>query len=573
MGLGNPAEQKRVERDFYEGPRHAEHILQVLNSYRKSGTFTDVVLQVEGGEFPCHRATLSASSLYFRSMFQGPFLESSQAVVHMQGITAVTMETLINFMYEGKAVLCEENVMTVYQAADLLNVDVLRRACVVFLEELLDYSNCLGILDFARCFSLTQLAGQCQTLLFRSFAEVCKHEEFLILAKDRVVELVELPVCREEVLLEAVLRWVQHDPRERKGALRELLELVHLPLVDPVFLLITVEDNELVMDCRECRRLVLQARRFQVLGKEGDLARPRPRRVLGVAEMIVLIGGTNKNSFQRLSFTEKHNPHTKEWTPGASMPGYAKTEFATCELQNDIYISGGQLNSSDVWRYMSQLDHWLRVAPLAQGRRLHAMAPLLGKLYVVGGISGMGMGPLSGVEVYSSYDNQWKEVAPLPLPVSGAAAAGCGGKVYVIGGAVSNGCNTSEVQCYDPEEDSWVFVACCPFSQTGLSAAVLDSAIYVAGGQMDKIYSYTPKTNTWRAVSDVSMKLEGCGLTVCEGKVYILGGRGERAAASPSIWSFCPASGELMEDLAMPRSTSYLGCATVTQRMPQSGLC
>ena len=63
-------------------------------------------------------------------------------------------------------------------------------------------------------------------------------------------------------------------------------------------------------------------------------------RALGVAEMIVLIGGTNKNSFQRLSFTEKHSPHTKEWTPGASMPGYAKTEFATCELQNDIYISG-----------------------------------------------------------------------------------------------------------------------------------------------------------------------------------------------------------------------------------------
>ena len=42
--------------------------------------------------------------------------------------------------------------------------------------------------------------------------------------------------------------------------------------------------------------------------------------------------------------------------------------------------AGGQLNSSDVWRYMPQLDHWLRVAPLAQGRRLHAMAPLLGKV-------------------------------------------------------------------------------------------------------------------------------------------------------------------------------------------------
>ncbi|CAB1316691.1 unnamed protein product [Coregonus sp. 'balchen'] len=500
MGFGSAGEPQpqpqsdhqpqRKEMSFCEGPCHAEQILQVLNAYRRSGTFTDVVLQVDSSEFPCHRAILSAGSIYFRTMFNGQLLESRQQLVRIQGVGASTMETVLNFVYEGKAALDEGNVGSVFSATNMLGVSVLSKACVRFLEERMDHSNCLGIMDFASSYFITPLADKCQTMLYRDFVEVYKHEEFLSLAKERVVELLtseQLQVDKEEVLVEAVLKWVHHVPAERKGALQELLELVRLPLVDPVFFVNVIESDDLVQDCRECRPLLQEARMYHVLGREVDSVRTRPRKCMGRAEMIVVIGGCDRNGFSRLSFTEKLNPYTKEWVPGATIPGYSKSEFASCELQNEV-------------------DHWVRVASLAKARWRHKMVALLGKLYAVGGFNGLER--LSNVECYSVYDNQWRTVAPLLLAVSSAALVGCSGKLY---------------RC--------------------INAITHNNTIYVVGGLLDQIYSYTPKTDTWSKVVDLPMKL-----------VYIVGGRDSCASATDQVWAYCPESGKLTDEKPMSRN-------------------
>ncbi|KAG5843888.1 kelch-like protein 35 [Anguilla anguilla] len=573
MGYGSAIESQTgqgKEVDFCLGSCHAMHILQVLNSYRQSSTLTDVVLQVDGNEFPCHRATLSASSLYFRTMFHSQMQESRQPLVQLQGVTAQAMENLLNFMYVGKVDVDEENVESVFRAADLLGVTMLSKACVQFLESRVDHSNCLSIMNFASSYFISPLAEQCRQLVYQDFVEVYKHEEFLNLTKECLVELLscgQLRVDREEVLVEAVLRWVHHDPCGRSGALRELLELLRLPLVDPVFFLNTVEADDIVQDCKECQPLLTEARKYHMFGKEVNSARTQPRRSSSRVEMIVVIGGCDKKGYSMLSFTEKFNPHTKQWAAAPSLPGYAKSEFAACELQNDIYVSGGQLNSSDVWRYMSQLDQWVRVASLTKGRWRHKMTALHGKLYAVGGYNGHER--LSSVECYSSYDNKWEAVAPLLQPVSSAAVVACNGKLYVIGGAISDDSNTDQVQCYDPFEDVWNYVARSPFSQRCTNATALNNTIYVIGGLLDKIHSYSPKTDTWSSVADLPMKVESCGLTVCDGNVYILGGRDERGAGTNKVWVFSPESGQLAEESAMSRCVSYHGCVTITQRLSQ----
>lgn len=78
------------------GSCHAEQILQTLNAYRRSGIFTDVVLLIDGQEFPCHRATLSANSTYFRAMFGGSLKEGHQNIINIQKISASTMSLLLD---------------------------------------------------------------------------------------------------------------------------------------------------------------------------------------------------------------------------------------------------------------------------------------------------------------------------------------------------------------------------------------------------------------------------------------------------------------------------------------------
>ncbi|KAI2660159.1 Kelch-like protein 24 [Labeo rohita] len=560
MGFGTNGElmDGRSKVSFCSGSCHAEHILQVLNSYRRSGTFTDVVLQVDGCEFPCHRATLCASSLYFRTMFSGPFQESRQPVVKLQGISSAAMDNLLDFIYEGRLKLDEENVESVFQAADRLDVPVLTKACVQFLQERVSHSNCLGLMDFASLYVLRPLQERCQTLLYQDFQEVLRHDEFLGLPKARVLELLasERLQVSEEVLVTAALRWVHHRLDERRGELKELLERLRLPLLDPAFFTGTLEADELVQDCKELRPLMQEARMYRTYGREVQSERTKPRRCSGWAEMIFVIGGCDKNGFSRLSFTEKLNLTSGEWTSATALPGYSKSEFAACELQNDIYISGGQLNSADVWRFLPQFSHWVRVQGLSRGRWRHKMVSMCGKLYVVGGYNGRER--LSSVERYSPHENKWTSVSDLLLPVSSAALSSCCGKLYVIGGAV---------QCYDPVSNKWSYVSSCPFSQRSISAVTLNGSIYVTGGLLEHIYCYTPRTDSWSRAATLPVKLEGCGLTVCDGKVCVVGGRNEQSVAVDQIWAFDPVNGKLTEEKPLTRCLSYHGCVTVLQRL------
>ncbi|KAG9263656.1 kelch-like protein 35 [Astyanax mexicanus] len=549
------------------GSCHAEHILQVLNTFRQSGTFTDVVLLVEDREFPCHRATLCASSQYFRTMFTGQLRESRQTAVRLKEVSAAAMEHLLDFIYEGRVRLQKESVESVFHAADLLDVPALSRACVDFLEQRMCPSNCLGLIDFAGLYSIDQLLVRCQGILYQSFEKVSKQEEFLELPLDRVLELLdsEKLQVQEEVLVEAALGWVYHRRNQRKAALKKLMERLRLPLLDPVFFTDKLEADELMQECCECRLLLQEARKYQIYGREISSERTKPRRRSGWAEMIVVIGGCDRSGISRLSFAEKLDPISGKWLPSATLPGYSKCEFAVCELQNDIYVSGGQLNSSDVWRFMSQLNQWVRVGGLLKGRWRHKMASLRGKLYAVGGYNGHQR--LSSVECFSVFENAWKAVAPLLLPVSSSAVVSCAGKLYVIGGALSEECNTNKVQCYDPVKDQWTYVSPTPFSQRCINAVSLNGSIYVAGGLLDVIYCYTPKIDAWSKAAELAMKVESCGLTVCNGKVYVVGGRDEFATAIDRMWAFDPVSGRVTEEMPLSRSLSNHGCATITQHL------
>ncbi|KAL6473130.1 hypothetical protein MHYP_G00193180 [Metynnis hypsauchen] len=570
MGLGSESDSwsdSSSEDSFCSGSCHAEHILQVLNAFRQSATFTDVVLLVEGREFPCHRASLCASSRYFRSMFTGQMRESRQSVVPLKEVSAAAMEHLLDFIYEGRVRLQEESVHRVYQAADLLDVPALSRACVDFLEQRVRPSNCLGLIDFAGLYSIESLLERCQGLLYQDFEMVSKQEEFLELPLEKVLELLDSEKLQveEEVLVEVALRWVYHRQNQRTTALKTLLERLRLPLLDPVFFTDRLEADELLLECRACWPLLQEARQYHMYGREISSERTKPRRRSGWAEMIVVIGGSDRSGISRLSFAEKLDPISKKWLPSATLPGYSKCEFAVCELQNDIYLSGGQLNSSDVWRFMSPLNQWVRVGGLLKGRWRHKMASLRGKLYTVGGYNGHQR--LNSVECFSVFKNAWKAVAPLLLAVSSAAVVSCAGKLYVIGGAVSEECNTDKVQCYDPMKDQWTYVSPFPFSQRCINAVSLNGTIYVAGGLLDMIYCYTPQSNKWKNVAELPMKVESCGLTVCNGKVYVVGGRDEYAAAIDRMWVFDPASCQVTEETPLTRNLSNHGCATITQHL------
>ncbi|KAG2457269.1 KLH24 protein, partial [Polypterus senegalus] len=453
MGFGNSSEmqmeQTKKHVDYCSGPCHAEQILQVLNNYRQNGIFTDVVLQVGTVEFPCHRAALSANSIYFRAMFHSNLKESCQDKVKIHDISPSNMEALLNFMYEGKVDIHEDNVESIFLASDHLQINVVRDACVKFLEKQIDPSNCLGILKLARSFSVHTLTEKCTKFLFEDFAEVFKHEEFLLLSDVELVEFLcsERLTVEHEAVVDAVIRWLHHDVPARKVHLKNLLALVQLPLLDPVYFVNKIEMDEVIMKSEECWPLLQEARRYHIFGNEVMSTRTHPRRwpyqQQGRVEIYV-VGGFDGNG--RVASVECYNSFTNEWHPVAALlEAVSSAAVTTCH--NKLFVIGGavndQTNTNQVQCYDPDEDKWIHMAPTPFYLRCLNAVTLDKTIYVVGGL-------MEKMYSYVPEKNLWSEAVTLPGPLESCGMAICHGKMYILGGRNEQGMGTDKVFSFEP---------------------------------------------------------------------------------------------------------------------------
>ena len=66
--------------------KHREAMMSSFLKMVTSHEFSDVVLQVQGHKFSCHKVILAATCPYFKGMFSNPFSENESNEVTIKGI-------------------------------------------------------------------------------------------------------------------------------------------------------------------------------------------------------------------------------------------------------------------------------------------------------------------------------------------------------------------------------------------------------------------------------------------------------------------------------------------------------
>ncbi|XP_078575785.1 kelch repeat and BTB domain-containing protein 8-like [Branchiostoma floridae x Branchiostoma japonicum] len=115
---------------------HSYSVLDKLNKLREQAELTDVVLEVEGRSFSCHRAVLASCSPYFRTMFTSGYAEAKQENINIQGVSEVALATILDYAYTGCLQTEPDQVQALMSAARLL-------------QDHLDVSNCADVLMYA----------------------------------------------------------------------------------------------------------------------------------------------------------------------------------------------------------------------------------------------------------------------------------------------------------------------------------------------------------------------------------------------------------------------------------------
>ncbi|KAK3100035.1 hypothetical protein FSP39_013760 [Pinctada imbricata] len=558
---------------------HALTVLHGLNEQRKSNTLCDVVICVEDQEFPCHRNILAACSPYFLAMFTGDMKESKEREVKIDGMSPDIMKQLIDFAYTADISITQENAQQLLSAANLVQIHTIIQACCNFLESEMDPSNCLGIHCFAEAHVCDELSDKARQYVIEHFSEVARQEEILLLPKDKLIEFIkqdDLHVESEEIVLDAILLWVKHDPKHRVQQLADVFQYVRLPLVSPYYLFDKVDTDQLLMSAPGCRPYLDEAMKYHILkDRRIEMSSPRmvPRRCMAVNTVVYITGGEIYNR-NYLNCVEGYSLDGGTWVKLKELPFSRCHHCSVVSEDSHLYIAGGynkeQVVVSNVMRYERYLDKWIKVASMNVPRAKFGMAALDGYIYAIGGYDGTLK--LSTVERYCPHTNKWTYVTSLPFPISTVMAASLNGHLYCAGGVVdpSNYC-VDLFQRYDPSTDKWEQLCPLPSARTLNGLVAVRGKLYAVGGKVEHVYqtkellTYSLEDDTWTSLPKLFKSRYDPGVAVIGNKIYVLSGHDGENSFYSSIEVFDVDTNEwsILPHLTLPYGRCRFTCVAM----------
>ncbi|GAA34223.2 kelch-like protein 5 [Clonorchis sinensis] len=220
---------------------------KTLQLFRQKSQFTDVTLCVGDENLPCHKVILAASSPYFHAMFSSPYKEQQTSHVLLEHVSPWAVRRLLDFAYLGVMELSETTVQDVFTAASLLDYPIAMKACVQFMEQHLDITNCLGVESLAELHGLTSLGKTARKMTIENFSTlVTESSEWPALPFSTILSYIssdDLDVPSEQSVWNACMTWIDHDPATRTTCLPALLSHVRLRHLGQDFLKTQLTQN------------------------------------------------------------------------------------------------------------------------------------------------------------------------------------------------------------------------------------------------------------------------------------------------------------------------------------------
>ncbi|XP_077991677.1 kelch-like protein 25 [Glandiceps talaboti] len=519
VGHGNDVE--------FTASTHPESLMDGMNDLRLEGHFTDIKLHVRGHMFHGHRAILASCSGYFRAMFTSDMKESKFEEITLNELDPKIMDLLLQYIYTAKIIITENNCQELLEAAGLFQIISVRDACAAYLQRQLHPSNCLGFQRFAANHACQKLAEAAEEFSYVYLEEVSQNEEFLLLSKESLLKYLTNSdlLTEEEILFEAIMRWVKHHAEIRAKDLPELLAQINFSKVDEDYFNEHILSNDLIRQNSKCKEVVSCERNSPKRGKQ----------------IVLLLSGKTGRPNLPTQFNHdvfSYDPQNQAMKVLCRDPEREANSFydsiATATRVNDDVIF---IRANNTWLFDLKTLQWRKVASSLRGtyRSETSCVEVGGYVYVLGGHSIEFNREIAFVERYNPNENVWEVVSPMIRATRGAAVASCNGKVFVMGGHTEVG-NIADLQCYDPATNTWALLAPIPIATSGGTAVALNNQIYLIGVKnpatshdtpfpiYNHVYRYDVATDTWQRVADMVDGHRRCSAAICHGKIHILGG-------------------------------------------------
>ncbi|OXB63688.1 hypothetical protein ASZ78_009003 [Callipepla squamata] len=481
---------------------------EVFNELRLEGKLCDVIIDVNGCQFNAHKNILCSCSHYFSG-----WNNVEKLVYKIPGTSPEMMKLVIEYAYTRTVTITAENVESLLHTADQFNIMGIIRLCCEFLKSQLCVENCIGICRLTTFYHCPSLHRTAYMFILHHFEELIKvSTEFLDLSVSELTDIIEkdqLNVKQEEVVFDAILKWITHDSWHRKQHIPVLLSKVRLALIEVDRFMNKVKTHDYVRDNSECKPIIISTltaiynfntRTLLDSDSISLLARPRlPYCIL------FAIGGWSGGS--PTNAIETYDIRADKWVNVSCHKESPRAYHGTAFLKGFVYVIGG-FDSVDYFNSVKRFDPvkrtWCQVAPMHSRRCYVSVTVLNDFIYAMGGFDGYMR--LNTAEQYEPETNQWTLIAPMHEQRSDAGAATLYDKVGGFDGV--NRLRTAEA--YNPAANTWRGISSMFSPRSNFGIEVVDDLLFVVGGfngyaTTFNVECYDEEAEDWFDVQDMSI--------------------------------------------------------------------
>ncbi|KAM6332478.1 kelch-like protein 41 [Podargus strigoides] len=518
--------------------------------------FIDCSLKAGDRSLPCHRLILSACSPYFREYFLSEQNEEKKKEVVLDNVDPNILDMIVKYLYSASIDLNDSNVQDIFALASRFQIPSVFTVCVSYLQKRLAVGNCLAILRLGVLLDCPRLAFSARDFVSDHFVQICKEEDFMQLAPHELISVISpdsLNVEKEELVFEAVMRWVRTDKENRVKSLGEIFDCIRFRLMPEKYFKEHVEKDDIIKSNSDLQKKVKiikdafagklpdsgksteKSTKGEVNGDVGDedllpgYLNDLPRHGMFVKDLILLVNDTAAVAY---------DPLENECYLAALAEQIPRNHSSIVTKQNQVYIVGGlyveEENKDQPFQsYFFQLDsvagEWAALPPLPSARCLFGLGESDNKIYVIAGKDLRTEESLDSVLCYDPVAMKWGEIKKLPIKVYGHTTISNNGLIYCLGGKTDDKRCTNRLFVYNPKKGDWRDLAPMKVPRSMFGTAIHKGKIIIAGGVTEEgltasVEAFDLTTNKWEIMPEFPQERSSISLVTLNGALYAIGG-------------------------------------------------
>ncbi|XP_055836686.1 kelch-like protein 5 [Episyrphus balteatus] len=518
----------------FECQKRPTNICKKLQSFYQKDDFIDVIL-IAGNDddnsinIRAHKIILSAMSEYFFEQFRNyPKSNNSKIIeLKLEQIESSTLKLIIDFMYSGTIKLKIEQIETIIRSAVFLKMTDLLNGCCDFIDKNLKSSDCLHWLRLAKELNLIGLKEKSSNFIYANFVEVIKQSQFLLLKKVELQEVLfnENPHGHlEEQVFQGLVAWISHKRDNRQHFLSELLSMVRYQFLTPKFI---IENRSSVCKTVDDCELLHRWLQYHLSPESRTIEQQNFTLPIKIKKEIDKIGVIYLNDKMEVEM-RYYNQSLETWTfEKRSLPLCRhKWQYSMIVMLGKLFIVGGITNKMTT-NTVECLDlktfKWAMLPQMRVARCNSQLANLNGNLCVFGGFGDAeGRIFVDSLEFLNFQTMKWNDLQPLSKPSTRSKIIGHHGILYILD--VYYGL----LQCFDVAANQWTSQD-QPIDENtwDFLIAPADNYLYAIFNDMEGcsvIKRYDLSSHTWSKLTETSELSLVKTVTVIKNKILFLKG-------------------------------------------------